>query len=88
LPVFGWSAWLLLLYLAALSATAFALWGVLLKYNRVSTVSVYFFLIPVFGAALSALFLGESLWAWKNLAALALVSLGIGWVNQSDEKTA
>ena len=72
----------LLAYLAALSAVAFALWGVLLKYNKVSKVTVYNFLIPIFGAALSAIFLGESLWAWKNLAALALVSLGIWWVTQ------
>lgn len=72
----------LLAYLAALSAVAFALWGVLLKYNRVSSVSVYFFLMPLFGAGLSALFLGESIWAWKNLAALALVCLGIWWVTQ------
>ncbi|MFZ3220681.1 MAG: DMT family transporter, partial [Rhodoferax sp.] len=72
----------LLAYLAALSAIAFALWGVLLKYNRVSSVSVYFFLMPLFGAGLSALFLGESIWAWKNLAALALVCLGIWWVTQ------
>ncbi|OYT93870.1 MAG: EamA family transporter [Burkholderiales bacterium PBB3] len=72
----------LLAYLAALSAIAFALWGVLLKYNKVSKVTIYNFLIPIFGAGLSALFLGESLWAWKNLAALALVSLGIWWVTQ------
>ena len=76
----------LLAYLAALSAIAFALWGVLLKYNKVSKVTIYNFLIPIFGAGLSALFLGESLWAWKNLAALALVSLGIWWVTQPDKE--
>jgi drug/metabolite transporter (DMT)-like permease len=68
--------------MALLSAVAFALWGVLLKYNRVSTVAVYSFLIPVFGACLSALFLGESLLEWKYLLALLLVSLGIWWVTQ------
>lgn len=72
----------LLGYLSALSAVAFALWGILLKYNKVSKVTIYNFLIPVFGAGLSAVFLNESLWAWKNLAALALVSLGIWWVSQ------
>ena len=73
---------LLLIYLAGLSAVAFSLWGVLLKFNKVSQVTVFNFLIPIFGAGLSALFLGESLWAWKNLLALALVSLGIWWVTQ------
>ncbi len=73
---------LLLGYLAGLSAVAFALWSVLLKYNKVSRVTVFNFLIPLFGAALSALFLGESLWAWKNLLALALVSAGIWYVTQ------
>lgn len=77
---------LLLAYLACLSAVAFALWGVLLKYNKVSRVTVFNFLIPVFGAALSALFLGESLWAWKNLVALALVSAGIWYVTQENTK--
>jgi drug/metabolite transporter (DMT)-like permease len=74
---FTWPAGLLLVYMAFLSAVAFALWGVLLKYNRVSTVALYSFLVPVFGAGLSALFLGESLLEWKYLVALLLVSLGI-----------
>ncbi len=73
---------LLLGYMAALSAVAFALWGVLLKFNRVSTVAVYSFLVPVFGACLSALFLGESLLEWKYLLALLMVSVGIWWVSQ------
>lgn len=74
---FSWAPALLLAYMALLSAVAFALWGVLLKYNRVSTVALYSFLVPVFGAGLSALFLGESLLEWKYLVALLLVSLGI-----------
>ena len=45
----------LLAYLALLSAVAFTLWSLLLKYNPVGTVSVFAFLIPGFGAALSAL---------------------------------
>lgn len=79
---------LLLVYLAGLSAVAFSLWGVLLKFNKVSQVTVFNFLIPIFGAGLSALFLGESLWAWKNLLALALVSLGIWWVTQEPAQPA
>ena len=81
---FTWQSSLLLAYLAVLSAVAFALWGALLKVNKVSEITVYNFLIPIFGAALSALFLGESLWAWKNLIALVLVSVGIWWVTRGE----
>ena len=49
-----------LLYLALLSAVAYALWGVLLKYNPVSKVSIYSFMTPVFGVILSALLLKEN----------------------------
>ena len=74
---------LLLVYLALLSAVAFTLWSLLLKYNPVGRVSVFAFLVPVFGAALSALFLGESIFEWKNLAALVLVCVGIALVTRA-----
>jgi drug/metabolite transporter (DMT)-like permease len=72
----------LLLYLAALSSVAFALWTILLKYNRVGMVTIFNFLIPIFGAILSAIFLGESILEWKNLLALGLVCFGIWLVNK------
>ena len=50
---------LVLLYLSALSAVAYSLWGVLLKYNPVSKVAIYSFMIPVFGTLLSKLMLPE-----------------------------
>jgi len=71
-----------LIYLALLSSVAFCLWNMLLKYNKVGKVSVYNFLIPVFGALLSALFLGETILELKNLAALLFVSVGIYLVNR------
>jgi drug/metabolite transporter (DMT)-like permease len=74
---------LLLIYLALLSAVAFTLWSLLLKYNPVGRVSVFAFLVPVFGAGLSAIFLGESIFEWKNLAALVLVCAGIGLVTRA-----
>lgn len=74
---------LLLMYLALLSAAAFTLWSLLLKYNPVGMVSVYAFLVPVFGAALSALFLGETVLEWKNLAALVLVCVGVWMVTRA-----
>ena len=48
-----------LIYLSFLSAVAYSLWGVLLKYNPVSKVTVYSFTIPVFGVLLSSLMLTE-----------------------------
>lgn len=74
---FGWEASLLLVYLAALSAAAFALWSVLMKHNPVGAVAIFNCAIPIFGVLLSGLFLGESILEWKNLAALVLVSAGI-----------
>ena len=55
LPALG-----LLLYMAFISAAAYTLWGILLKYNPVARVAVFGFMNPVFGVLLSALFLGES----------------------------
>lgn len=73
---FGWEA-LLIVYLALLSASAFALWSLLLKHNPVGVVAIFNCLIPIFGVLLSGLFLGESVLEWKNLIALVLVTSGI-----------
>ncbi len=75
---------LLLAYLVVLSSAAFSLWTILLKYNRVSMVTVFNFMVPVFGAVLSALFLQERILEWKNGAALLLVCLGIWLVTKED----
>lgn len=72
----------LLAYLAVLSSAAFALWSLLLKYNRVGVVTVFNFLVPVFGAVLSAIFLDESVLEWKNAVALVLVCGGIWLVTR------
>ena len=79
----GPSAYVLLLYMGFLSAVAYTLWGVLLKYNPVSRVTIFGFMNPMFGVLLSAVFLGESGQAltWNTLVALILVSLGIYVVN-------
>lgn len=78
----GWRALLLLAYLVLLSSAAFALWSLLLKYNRVGMVAPFNFLIPVSGAVLSAIFLNESILEWKNAVALILVCVGIVLVNR------
>jgi drug/metabolite transporter (DMT)-like permease len=85
LTYFTWQSSGLLLYMALLSAVAFTLWTLLLKYNRVGKISVYNFLVPVFGVILSAVFLGENAWSIQNLAALILVCAGIYIVNRRKE---
>ena len=72
----------LLFYMAMLSAVAFSLWTTLLKYNPVGKVTIYGFSIPIFGAGLSAVFLGEDIFSLKNLVALLCVSAGIILVNK------
>ncbi len=74
---------MMLVYLAFVSAVAYSLWGILLKYNPVSKVAVFGFMNPVFGVLLSALLLGElTSIGWKSIAALVLVCAGIYIVNQ------
>ncbi|MFP5445865.1 MAG: DMT family transporter, partial [Betaproteobacteria bacterium] len=84
---FTWGTTVLLVYLALLSSAAFSLWSILLKHNRVSQVTVFNFTVPIFGAALSAVFLGEALLEWKNLLALVLVCGGI-WLVTRDAPAA
>ena len=75
----------LLVYMAMISAVAYSLWGILLKYNPVGKVAVYGFMNPVFGVILSALLLGEQNQAFtaKGLVSLILVCLGIFMVNKT-----
>ena len=68
---------LLLIYMALISSVAFAIWTQLLKYNKVSTICVFNFLIPVFGSVLSAIVLGDDIFNVKILIALILVCMGI-----------
>ncbi|MDW5441389.1 DMT family transporter [Polaromonas sp. SM01] len=77
----------LMVYLVLLSSAAFSLWTILLKYNKVSMITVFNFMIPVFGTLLSALFLDERFLEWKNAAALLLVCWGI-WLVTKEEKPA
>lgn len=67
----------LLVYMALLSSVAFAVWSELMKYNKVGTIAMFNFLIPVFGTLLSAIILGENIFDIKILIALILVCTGI-----------
>lgn len=69
------------LWLAFLSAAAFTLWYLLLKYNPLSTISIYQFLIPVFGAVFSAVLIPGERFTPGVAVALLLVSIGIIVVN-------
>ena len=64
-------------YMIVLSAAAFTIWTALLGRFPVGRVSLFGFLIPVFGAVFSALVLGENIMTVRNLLSLLLVSGGI-----------
>ena len=70
------SAYAMMLYLASLSAVAYTIWSIILKYNPVSRIAMCKFMVPVFGVILSAILLGEPL-TLMCVAALILVSLSI-----------
>lgn len=76
---------MLLIYLALISAVAYTVWGILLKYNSVAKVTVFGFTNPIFGVILSAIFLGERGQAFglQGIAALILVSFGIFIINKA-----
>ncbi len=83
----GAAAVSVLVYLAFLSAIAYSLWGVLLKFNPVSRVSVYSFMIPVFGVLLSNLMLAEksNVPPINLIITLVLISAGIIILNHKKE---
>ena len=73
----------ILVYLSFLSAIAYALWGMLLKFNPVSKVTIFSFMTPVFGVLLTKLMLPEeSTVKLVNLfISLVLVCLGVFMLN-------
>ena len=79
----------ILIYLSFLSAVAYTIWGLLLKHNKVSSISVFSFVTPICGVALSALILKEKINVISGISAVVLVSLGIFLVNyKKSEKNA
>ena len=77
-----------LIYLAFLSAIAYSLWGVLLKYNPVSRVTIFSFMIPVFGVILSKLMLSEAsnVTPLNLIITLILICTGILLLNYNKNK--
>ena len=70
-----------LLLLIAISAIAYVLSLMPLKYFPASEVSSFNLLITVFGVVMSALILGENIFRWNYLVSLLLISLGIIVIN-------
>ncbi|MBP3798646.1 MAG: DMT family transporter [Ruminococcus sp.] len=81
---------MMLVYLALVSSVAYTLWGILLKKNDVSKISIFGFMNPVIGVILSALLLGEAgQLGIKYVISLVLIALGIVVVNyeKNEKKT-
>ena len=76
-----------LLYLAAVSAIAYSLWGILLQKHPVSRIAIFGFMIPLFGVLLSGLFLNEAdeIFSLNNLLALVCVCVGIIILNRKSD---
>jgi drug/metabolite transporter (DMT)-like permease len=73
-----------LVYLALVSAVSFLIWNSIMTYNNASKVSIYLFLIPIFGVMLSSIILGEHL-RWYIIPALVLVSSSVIVTVRSDK---
>lgn len=77
----------LLIYMALISSVAYTLWGILIKYNSVSRISVFGFMTPVMGVLLSALILRETDGLGVScIIALLLVCTGIYLVNRTTSR--
>lgn len=75
-----------LLALIAISAIAYVLSLMPLKYFPASEVSSFNLLITVFGVVMSALVLGEDIFRWNYLVSLILISAGIIAINYKRNK--
>ncbi len=73
---------LMLLYLSAAAAISGALWNYLLEYNKVSEVTIYNFLVPIFGTISAGIMLNENIFEITNLIALILICSGIYFVSE------
>lgn len=78
---------MILLYLAFVSAAAYSLWALLLKYNPVSKIAVFGFMNPVCGVIISSIVLKEGdFLSIQAFVALVFVSVGIYAVNRNTVK--
>lgn len=75
-----------LLMLIAISAIAYVLSLMPLKYFPASEVSSFNLLITVFGVVMSAVVLGENIFRWNYLVSLILISSGIIVINMKGSR--
>lgn len=80
-PDFPVSYWLVLLWLAFMSAFTFSKWYVLLKRPevRVSELNLWKFIIPVFGAILSWMIVPGENADWVTVTGMVIISLSLIW---------
>lgn len=78
---------IMLTYMGFISAAAFSIWTILLKYNGVGAVSIYKFSIPLFGTFLSVILLGEKSIYSSVIIAAILVVIGIVLINIDKPKS-
>lgn len=78
---FDMTLFFLLLYGAFISATAFCLWTLVLKYNQASEFSIYKLFIPIFGTIFSIIFLKDPL-TIRIILGLVFVLIGSRILNK------
>lgn len=79
----SFGAILILIILAMISATAYLLSVLPLKYFPASEIASFNLLIPVFGVIMSGIVLRENVFRWNYLVAILLISVGIFMINCS-----
>lgn len=77
---------LVLLWLAFVSAAAFAIWTALLKHHPASRICVFNLLVPVFGTLLSGIMLSESVFGIETIISVVLICAGIFISNMQIKK--
>ncbi len=70
-------AFFVLLWLAFVSAAAFAVWTALLKHHHASKICVFNLLVPVFGTLLSGVMLHENVFSIEMMVSVVLICAGI-----------
>lgn len=71
-----WRFGAILFWLAFVSAVAFLIWYGLMRHYKVVSIAVFSFLIALWGALLSVLFMGDRV-TWHLIVGLALVGTGV-----------
>ncbi len=74
----------LLIYSAFLSAVAFVLWYHLINKYNASSVTVYMFLVPVFGSIISSIVFVDEKLSIMVVLSLIVLSVSIYLVNKKD----